>query len=102
MSSNSICQCDFRIKLAHLRDDFTRLQSELIRRRNAQTLEERHRLDTKVLSTFTYDFNEFMQEDILQIWFSVQKQKNFFCNFAFHLLLIISDKWTASKQIRID
>lgn len=42
MSSNSICQFNFGIKLAHLRNDFTRLQSELICGRNAQTLEETH------------------------------------------------------------
>uniref|UniRef100_A0A8C1V875 Uncharacterized protein n=1 Tax=Cyprinus carpio TaxID=7962 RepID=A0A8C1V875_CYPCA len=48
-----ICQFDFWIKLAHLLNDFPRLQSQLICGRNAQTLQDRHRLDTKVLTTFT-------------------------------------------------
>uniref|UniRef100_A0A8C2CZZ6 Uncharacterized protein n=1 Tax=Cyprinus carpio TaxID=7962 RepID=A0A8C2CZZ6_CYPCA len=49
----SICQFDFWIKFAHLLNDFPRLQSQLICGRNAQTLQDRHRLDTKVLTTFT-------------------------------------------------
>ncbi len=38
------------IKLAHLLDDFTRLQSELICGRNAQTLQDRHRLGHQIIN----------------------------------------------------
>lgn len=71
MSSNRICQCDFWIKLAHLLDDFARLQSQLICGRNAQTLDDRHR----DLTTFTEHHTSCSNENEL-LWLCELMQKD--------------------------
>lgn len=50
MSSHSICQFDFWVKLSHLLDDFACLQSELVCGRNTQTLNKKTKIGHQIIN----------------------------------------------------